>query len=89
MISLIFLIYFIGCLLSYPRIYASFYEIDESYIHNLPPDNFNIIRSLMMSILSWLSVVAGIMLFFSYPNKYFWKWNNKDLWLTWQKLNLK
>lgn len=74
---MILVIWLIGSILSYPRLVASFYEIDENYPTLKPyPVYWEITVSLIMS---WLGVIAGICLYFIFENKYFWKWNKAKL----------
>ncbi len=74
--QILLIIYLIGCALSYPRMIASFYEIDERYPTLKPA---NIWFEIIISMLSWLAVISGIIKYFNSDEKYFWKWSKSDL----------
>lgn len=71
-------IWFAGVILSWPRVVASFYQIDEDYIHALPPDHCWF--EFFVSLFSWVSVFTGIVVYYQEKEKYFWKWSKKKLW---------
>lgn len=70
-------IYLIGALLSFARVNASFYEIDEKY----PDDEMRwytytpaMLMAILMTLFSWLGFITGVLTYFYGQHKYFFKW---------------
>lgn len=82
----IILIYLLGCILAYGRLYASFYEIDEEYLPTFKPEGMP--TEIVLSILlSWITFIAGAIIFETNNEKYMFKWSNKDLWKRYNEKN--
>ena len=75
---IIITIYLIGCVLTYGRMLASEYEIDEYYIRTIPA-NPNYKFYIFYSIFSWIGFISGILIYFVDNQKYFLKFSYKDL----------
>lgn len=74
----IFAIYLIGCILCYARLMGGLYEIDEKY-PMLEPQRLLPFEWLMIPF-SWLGFLAGIGVYFSRKERYFFKWSKQKLW---------
>ena len=68
----------IGCILSYGRVLACEYEIDERSIRTVPA-NPHYKFYIFCSILSWIGFILGTILYFVDNEKYFLKFSYKDL----------
>ena len=81
MIIGIIVFYLIGCILSYGRVYASFYEIEENYIKWFPPTFPNHVMATIWftTLLSWFGLVAGIAIYKEDKEKYCFKYSSRDL----------
>jgi hypothetical protein len=67
------LAYLAGCIISYPRLYASFDELDQATIHLKP---YAAKMAKYFCLLSWIGVIGGIAIYFLNNERTFWKWNN-------------
>lgn len=76
-ILLIALIYLIGCVLSFGRSVASFYELDENY-PELCPTQLGF--EYFVTALSWLGFISGVAIYRLNRERYFFKWSKKPLW---------
>lgn len=86
MTTIIIILYIIGCILSYGRLTASTYIIDEEFIKFIPPTPAYLTISIL-SLFSWLAFIAGIFVYFENNEHYFFKWSYKPLWNEWNKNN--
>jgi phosphate starvation-inducible membrane PsiE len=86
MTTIIIILYLIGCILSYGRINASMYAIDEEFIKFIPPTPAYLTISIL-SLFSWLMFIAVIFVYFENNEHYFFKWSYKPLWDEWNKNN--
>lgn len=83
-----FILWLLGAVLSFPRLVASTYAIDEDYICKIKPSKLWL--EFFISIgFSWLGFVAGIIVYLVMEHKYFWKWSKKDLWIIYNLKNPK
>jgi hypothetical protein len=80
-LTIIIVIYLIGCIFFYLRITGFFYEIEEAYIEHvkcwIPNYGNNFIH--LISILSWFGFISGIIIYFINDEKYFFKKSFKKL----------
>ena len=61
-------IYLIGCILSFGRVFAVFCNVDKSIIEEYPPGPFTIAEVFSMivfTLLSWIGFSAGLAVWFS------------------------
>ena len=77
-IAIITTVYLIGCILSYTRVMAATYEINEELIKytDLEPDYVFI---LLISMFSWFGFMAGAIAYVTNREKYFLKFSHKPL----------
>lgn len=57
----LFLIYLIGCVLSFLRIYASFKDLNETY--KMGFEIADIVSVVIITILSWFGFITGIAIY--------------------------
>ena len=77
-------IYLAGCILSFGRGFAGFYEISEKYIKEgvRPLYPYGL---FFISMFSWLSLFILVAQGVFCNDKYLFKWSNKGLWdIYWQ-----
>ena len=80
-ILLIVLIYLIGCVLSFGRNRATFYEISEQYLDFPAVEPYQLDKfEFLSAVLSWIGFIAGVWGYFEDSEKYFFKWSKKPLW---------
>lgn len=82
LIASLILAYIIGCVLSYGRVYASFYELEEKYCTTQFPEITKQTKILFVyiSILSWVGFLIGLVFFLFLKNeKYLFKFSINDL----------
>jgi 4-hydroxybenzoate polyprenyltransferase len=72
-----FIVWIAGSVLSYPRMVASFYEINEDYPRSKPQNC--VPQMVFAAVFSWVLFLGGIIIYFKDNEKYFWKWSKRDL----------
>lgn len=88
-VSYLFIItYLFGCALSFGRMTASFYEIEEKYCLSLKPNTSQMKVFAVASFLSWFMFLCGIVIYFLRDEKYFFKWSMNDLVKIYKQNNL-
>ncbi len=76
---LILLFYIAGCVLTHYRLYGSFYECDEAH-PNVYPKVINCYPLwVCFVLLSWFTFLCLSISYFIEGDKYFFKFNNKEL----------
>lgn len=75
------LIYIVGCILSYGRVFASFYEIEEEYyIKGIKPSLKEVQLILtLVAIFSWIGFFTGVYIYFLRKEKYFLKYSLRNI----------
>lgn len=75
------LIYIAGCILSYGRVFASFYEIEERfYIKGIEPSlKEQQLLFIIVAIYSWLGFFMGVYMYFLQKEKYLLKYSLRKL----------
>lgn len=75
------LIYIVGCILSYGRVFASFYEIEEKYyIEGIKPSlKEEQFLFTSVAILSWLGFFSGVCVYFLRGEKYLLKYSLRNI----------
>lgn len=78
---IIITIYILGCILSYGRVFASFYEIEEKfYIEGVEPSLKGQQEFFIaVALLSWLGFFSGVSIYFSKGEKYLLKYSLRKL----------
>lgn len=82
---MILIIYLLGCLVAYPRLVASYYQIAEEAVSDIEPTMYK--GMFLFLPLSWVAVVAGVFIYFIHAEEYFWKWSNSALWKRYNENN--
>lgn len=79
--TVIVLIYTVGCILSYGRVFASFYAVEEKYCTKGIKPSLKEVRGLLtlITILSWLGFFTGTYIYFLQKEKYFLKYSLRKL----------
>lgn len=75
-------IYLVGVILCYGRFLGRLYEIDEQWITSQPPLKEDFLFYVLL-LSSWLSFFTMVGIYFGDKDKYFFKWNKKELWKKW------
>ena len=75
-------IYLIGCILSFGRIFAFACEADKKCIKYVAPSNLSnwYIIILIVTLLSWVGFIVGVLIYIIDDEHYFLKYHRLDLW---------
>lgn len=83
MVTMHIILYILGCILSYGRVNASFYEIEEenNFMCTEAKNSiwkYEVKAPIIMVLLSWIGAFSGFIIYFLQKEKYFLRFKNWD-----------